>query len=149
MKGNPMNIEDRNAIIAACTDLAIRYAYHVDFGQIDALLDLFIDDAEAKLPGASLSGKQAIRSYFEAVFASKRSFLHCLSNFLIEPQDQDSATGTIYLVAYAAQDSEVSGPLPLSGPSAVGTYHDVYRRTDVGWRLAKRDTVISFAALPS
>jgi len=85
----------------ALEDLMTDYCYAVDtLTDLDALLDLFTDDAvldfsDIGLP--AMPGKDEFRKFYERVFADMTHHQHYLSNFRIESFAQDTAATRAYV----------------------------------------------------
>ncbi len=90
-------LEERIALQEQMTE----YCYRVDnIGEIEALLDLFTDDAlldfsEIGLP--YMDGKPAFRKFYEDVFADMSHHTHDIGNFRVDAYDGDSAAMRAYV----------------------------------------------------
>lgn len=139
-----MHPNDTAAIERACTALSHAYARAVDFRDQDALVELFTPDAILTV-GESLEGRDAIRAWIRARPDEVRS-RHVISNAFVDVIDADSARGIAYLTLYRHEGPESlrHGPVPLSGPAAVGHYEDRFVRTADGWRFSTRRLQLAF-----
>ena len=56
------------------------------------------------------------------------------------------ARGISYLSLYRliGQESLEAGPVPFTGPAAIGHYEDRFKRTDQGWRFEHRKLMLAF-----
>ncbi len=139
-----MNKSDIREIEAACTQLSIAYARHIDFGAYDAFVDLFTEDAILEL-GFKLDGRDAIRTSMSKRSSRLRS-RHILTNIFIEVENAEQATGISYLTLYRhmGDESLQADPIEFQTPAAVGHYADEFRLTEQGWRIAHRRLAFAF-----
>lgn len=114
--------------------LTHRYALLLDTATDDGIDQVFTEDAvfdgsAIELP--VLTGREAIRGFWRAVFELTTHTAHVATNHIVESADGDSTTGTHYLRAEM---------LYKDGSSTLITVlnTDTYRRTDEGWRIAHR-----------
>jgi uncharacterized protein (TIGR02246 family) len=117
---------------AAIRDLVARYNSNGDAGRLDAMLELFLPDAVVEVNGRSLNGIAAIRSFFEEAASATRSrrggyVRHFTATHQIDFADRETAHGRCYFQA-----------LTEIGLDHWGRYVDEYRRTEGGWRFARR-----------
>ena len=128
----------------ACTELSVGYARHVDFGEYDAFVELFTDDAVLNL-GFKLEGKEAIKQSMTKRSPELRS-RHVMTNIHIEVLSETEAKGISYLTLYRHQGPESleAAPVEFRTPAAVGHYADQYHKTDAGWRIANRRIELAF-----
>ena len=136
-------VEERE-IKAACTELSIAYARHVDLAEYDAFVDLFTDDAVLNL-GFKLEGRAAIEKSMTKRSSELRS-RHVMTNIHIEVLSATEAKGISYLTLYRHQGPESldAAPVEFHAPAAVGHYADEYRKTDQGWKIAHRRIELAF-----
>ncbi|MEZ5656423.1 MAG: nuclear transport factor 2 family protein [Sphingobium sp.] len=91
------SLEERIAL----QDLMTDYCYAVDkLKDVDALLDLFTDDAvldfsDIGLP--AMPGKETFKKFYDAVFADMSHHTHYISNFRVESYDGDKAVMRAYV----------------------------------------------------
>ncbi len=134
-----MSIEDRLAI----QEVIARYSYAYDSQNPEAFAQLFVENAvfEIFVPGRAgpalhLGSRAAIREWADRRLHERRdrfSSRHYQSGILFDELTRDSArTRTMVLVTH----QERAGSAPR--PTASGVYHDQWRRTEAGWRLAHR-----------
>lgn len=135
---------DEREIQAACTELSIAYARHVDFGDYDAFVDLFTDDAVLDL-GFRLEGRSAIKKSMTKRSPELRS-RHVMTNIHIEVLSETAAQGISYLSLYrhVGPESLEKGPVNFQTPAGVGHYTDEYRLTGAGWKIANRRLELAF-----
>ncbi len=117
----------------AITDVFHAYAFHFDRNEPEAVADLFTDDAVVDYGPevAPMVGRSAI---LERVAAGQRDTFaatsHHVSNVSVAILDPEHATGVAYLYAWHRyRNGAPDGHL-------WGQYHDTFRRTADGWRIA-------------
>ena len=126
--------DDRQEIL----DVIAAYAHAVDDRDIDRIVGCFAPDGRIDFEGGRTSGEghAGIRAAYEAAFAAPALALpatstHLMANTLVTV-DGDTAHAETSAVAFHA-----------SGPRGAVTtrglrYSDDFRRTDAGWRIARR-----------
>jgi hypothetical protein len=69
-----------------------------------------------------------------------------ISNVFIDVLGPDEARGISYFTLYLhhGEESLRFGPVPLTGPAAVGHYEDRFVRTGDGWRFRSRRRQVAF-----
>ena len=132
MSDGLQHLLDRQAI----ADLTIAYTYALDTKNWDALDDVFVPEATARLT-ESLSGRDAIKTRIRRALEQLDVSQHMISNHRIEI-DGDRATGCCYLQAQHVRDAAPGPPNFI----VAGRYDDRYVRTSAGWRIEHRDLVI-------
>jgi hypothetical protein len=139
-----MKTEDRELIVRECSQLALAFAIHVDFGHADACANLFAEDGVFERKGKVLQGRAQILAAQRARPAGLRTRHFCQTPW-ITVIDESHAEGITYFANYRHEsDGPLAGPAPLLGPSAVGEFHDRYVRTSEGWRIAARKAKAAF-----
>jgi 3-phenylpropionate/cinnamic acid dioxygenase small subunit len=131
----------------ALTELVHRYAAAVDERQFDSVVELFTEAAELTLPDPPTalepvlrhSGHAAIGAAMAAVAATIRTEHAIVGEVFDAGQRPDNARGRIACVAHhwsqrGDQLTDVVWHL---------RYDDEYRRTDAGWRFARRTVTIN------
>lgn len=123
-------IEDRIAI----QDLMVAYAHAVDtVSDIDAVLDVFTEDAVFDLSGIGLApqlGHEGIRAFFTNVFANMEHHAHYLTNFALTAFDGDTASMRAYVIGMGqGKDGRAV--------TVNGRYYFDVRRTDAGWKATR------------
>jgi ketosteroid isomerase-like protein len=118
----------------AIYELRSAYAWHYDSPDLDALVDIFTEDAVCEFgPYGRWDGRAEIRAGFaENVGAPDNHFpsLHAVTN----PQiaiDGDEATGRWFLLDFVLTGGP--GELPFR---VAGVYQDRYRKVDGRWLIA-------------
>lgn len=129
----------------AIEQLLNRYCHKLDRGEIDAVIELFADDAVLipEYEGSAIhSGRDAVRAWYTRyganTVAAVRGLRHKISTAMIDV-DGDTAASVCYLDADAI--SLVNGRRTLSG----GRYEDRLVRTPAGWRITERRIIVDYA----
>ena len=122
-------------IVEACRNLVMDYAIHRDGGNHDAYAALFTEDATLSVLGETFAGRTAIHNRV-AMAKDAPATRHLMSTVRITPHGNDRATGISYATVYVAPASD--GVIDVEGFAAIGEYHDTFRRTDDGWKIASR-----------
>ena len=118
--------------------LAALYSHNFDRLNLDALVDLFTDDAVCEFSsGIPLVGRDAIRAHYTRSFAKwgtqgPFSTMHAVTNHWIELTGPDRAEGRCYLVDFAIKDAQTN-PLVF-----LGVYDDEYRKVAGRWKIHQR-----------
>ena len=132
----------------AIRNLVAAVAQLADNGTIDDYIAVFTDDAVWEMPdnpvvgvaGSTRVGHDEIRAGVverraAGVQGPGSNALHVISTTRISIDGDDEATGHVYWQFFG---DTVSTPTLRS----MGQYHDTYRRTTSGWKLARRSIVI-------
>ncbi len=107
--------------------LAYRYALAIDSRDIDALVDLFVDDVQV---GRESFGHAALRESFERQLRGVGITILFVGNHLIDLEDDDHAKGTVYCKNEAQQgDRWIHQAIQ---------YRDTYERRDGRWLFVRR-----------
>jgi ketosteroid isomerase-like protein len=129
-------------IVVACTQLVTDYAFYRDRPNADAVASLFTADATFNLMGKQFVGREAIRARV-AAGAGGAVFRHLVSTINIEVSNSgESARGVTYVVVYRGSAADLPQELPER--PTIGEYHDEFRLTQEGWKIAKRAFVPVF-----
>jgi len=126
----PTRIEeriDRLESLDEIRQLPHHYALAIDSRNLDALVELFVDDVQV---GPSEAGRGALRNWFKDALSRIETSIHFVANHTIEFQDADHATGVVYC------RDEVERP----GDWRIGyiQYWDRYERRSGRWYFARR-----------
>lgn len=139
--------ERKLAIEWTCHRLALSFFAHNDAGEYDALAALFTEDGEFARPtdpDNPVRGRQAIHEAFVSR-PGGRVTRHVCSNLLVEALSEDRARGSMYVVLYMGEAGDTAKLGVRAKPvQLVGEYHDEYRLTDEGWRIARRTGNVTF-----
>jgi hypothetical protein len=111
-------------------ELSHRYALAIDSRDLDALVDLFVEDYE--IPDGR-RGRGALREWFTTILSSYATSIHFVGNHIIslDANDPDRASGSVYCRC----ELEVGQQWIVS----CLLYRDVYERSTSDWRFRKRD----------
>ena len=141
-----MEDTERLLIERACERLVTQYCHFVDHGEAARVAGLFTEDGVWSSPETTMAGHAAIRAGFQRrqdnVALMSR---HVCSNLLIDVESVELAHGVVYLTLYRNRGEAGRRVSPSAAPSIIGEYRDIFRRTDLGWRFARRDISVSFA----
>lgn len=119
----------------AIEDLNSAFTHHLDHGEIDALVELFTDDALYTHGERRSEGREEIAALFRKRAAGVRTSRHLCSGLRIEIESAGSATGTSVCLSFA---DDGAPPLPAT-PFLVADFDDVYVCGDDGrWRFRER-----------
>jgi hypothetical protein len=121
-------------IRAACERIALDYAFFADNARKADLASLFAEDGAFHLFGKIHVGPAAVLASLDT--GATVSTIHSLSNHRVEVISETEARGTAYVTVFVF-DTTAPPPVAIS-PAVVGAYHDLYRKTDAGWRFARR-----------
>jgi 3-phenylpropionate/cinnamic acid dioxygenase small subunit len=108
----------------AITDLLARYCLALDLDDADAWVALFTSDATYEVYGRTYRGHSGLRE----MIAAAPGGLHLGGPPVIEMVDRDRARTTQNLLFVDR----------TSGASRSAVYDDELRRTEDGWRIARR-----------
>ena len=128
-----MDIETRLSL----EDLNGDFCYHLDHGNVDALLDLFCEDATYS-HGKRVSNTRAeIRELFQRRQAETiRTSRHLQTGLRVKRTGIKTATGESVCLTFAADEPP---PIYSASPYLVADFLDEYRCCSDGkWRIAKR-----------
>ena len=112
--------------------LVARYCHLLDDGRWDDFADLWAEDAELVLHGATTTGRDAIRESIEASQPPERRGRHLAVNLDVVV-DGDRATNECDFMFWA-KDREGTATLMF-----LGRYADALVRTAGVWRFARRE----------
>lgn len=133
-----MNSEDIAAIEAACIRLQQRYGTLAD-RQDPAFRELFTPDAVITLPDLPpFAGLEAILAGQAQWKASGAVMRHLCTNFTVEVESRDRATGLCYLTSFRADPPAGERPPYAWAAPAIGEYHDVFTRVGGRWLFKSR-----------
>jgi hypothetical protein len=121
------------------TDTLYRYGSSIDDKNRAGLRRVFTDDATARFGGREwlTGGDQIVDWIFER--SKDRGWAHHhLSVFQVDVEG-DTARSLTYLTAH-----DTAADAPGTVWVTIGRYHDELRRTDAGWRIARRDMEVGW-----
>lgn len=143
-----LSFEDRLRIEHACTRLVLDYSHFADRREMAAWADLFAEDAEMVLWGATQRGRAAIRAAVGDGSAETASF-HSVSNIRIDVISATEARGEVGATVFIMPVKDGVAQAPDLSPAIIGQYRDVYRKTPEGWRYARREFVATMTRTPA
>ena len=134
-----MSIEEKLAI----HEMIAQYSYTYDGKDAEGFAQLFVEDGVFEIfvpgktgPSVRLQSRKAIREWAAQRLQDRHGRFtsrHHQSGILFDELRSDSAlTRTMVLVTH--QDVTEAAPRPTDS----GVYHDQWRKTHEGWRLAHR-----------
>jgi ketosteroid isomerase-like protein len=131
---------DRLESTEAIRQLVSKYGVLVDSRNIDALLDLYVDDFRVT---RELRGRDALRTSFVHMLGSNAPFtttIHFVGNQTIDfdESDPDRATGVVYCRA--------EHEFPELWVVATLQYWDTYERRDGAWKFTRRQLKAFYVA---
>lgn len=118
--------------------LVVRVAQYADgLGSVDEYAELFTVDAEWMMPGAPRIGREDIRAgslerRAEGTVGPGSHSHHMIAGTAVVFVDPDTAVADSSWMFFVNTDTRPELRL-------VGHYRDTARRTDEGWRLARRE----------
>lgn len=120
----------------ALEDLNAAFTHHLDHGEVDALVELFTDDALYTHGARRSQGKAEIETLFrKRATGGPRTSRHIYSGLRFTIDSADHASGHSVCLSFA-QDG--APPLPAT-PFLVADFDDVYvRGRDGRWRFGER-----------
>ncbi|AMK19580.1 MULTISPECIES: nuclear transport factor 2 family protein [Sphingobium] len=127
---------ERQAIEAECNRLVVAYAVLVDRRRYDEMVALFTEDCLFERPGVEAKGSEALRAFLDsrpATIATR----HLCSHPFFERVGADEATAITYVTIFHGEGSD-EGPNEVPGVAGLAEFHDVFRLTPNGWRIAHR-----------
>ena len=126
----PSRMTDREEIF----DLAVRYATALDSRDWPLLRSCFLPDVVGVYEGlGEVHGYEGIEDLCRRALEPLDVSQHILSNFVVQLHG-DEADFSCYLHAQHVKQDAKGGPLFV----VAGQYTDVHRRTDEGWKIARR-----------
>ena len=128
--------QETTEIRTALADLNAAFAYHLDHGELEALVDLFSEDALYTHGERRSEGRQEIETLFRRrTAAGPRTSRHIYSGLRVEIDSHELARGSSVCLSFAADGLP---PLPAT-PFLVADFIDVYiLSADKKWRIRER-----------
>ena len=112
------------------------YSHLMDSGQIDALANLFTEDAVCEFGPeyGNWEGRETIRTNYHDVFDAQDQFsaMHHITNHYIDMTGPDSAVGRSYLIDVVKTTSPEDQPIVW-----FGLYDEQYQKVDGNWLIKK------------
>lgn len=111
------------------------YSHFMDDGQIDALADLFTEDAVCEFGEfGNWEGRETIRTNYKGVFGGQEKFsaMHHCTNHYVDLTGPDTATGRCYLIDVMTKKQPDEQPIVW-----FGLYDEHYRKVDGQWLISR------------
>lgn len=124
------------------THVIHEYARLVDLNRTDEQAMCFTADGVADYYGTDVVGRNAIATLLGPAVDRWIASCHTISNIQIDLTSAATATSVCYVHAWHRVDPSGDGDFEVRGQ-----YHDQWRRTGEGWRIARR-TFLTMAATP-
>jgi len=137
MGADTLTGQERIEIRLALEDLNSAFTRHLDHGEVEALVDLFSEDALYTHGRRRSEGRAAIEQLFRnRAAAGPRTSRHLYSGLRIDIVGRRRASGTSVCMTFAGPGEP---PLSPAMPILVADFNDVYVRCDDGrWRFQER-----------
>ena len=128
---------ERLKIRVALEDLNTAFTYHLDHDEVDALLDLFVDDVYYTHGARESRSKADLERVFRSRSATApRTSRHVYSGLKLHIESATRARGTSVCMTFGKYGLP---PLEPAIPTLVADFNDVYVRCDDGqWRFQER-----------
>jgi len=128
---------ERLAIRVALEDLNTAFCYHLDHNEVDALLELFVDDVYYTHGSRVSHGKAELEQVFRSRSASQpRTSRHLYSGLRLDIDSATRARGTSVSLTFGQYGEP---PLSPAIPTLVADFVDAYERgADGQWRFRER-----------
>jgi ketosteroid isomerase-like protein len=112
------------------------YSHLMDSHQIDALADIFTEDAVCEFGPeyGDWEGRETIRTNYKGVFEGQEQFgaMHHITNHYIDMTGPDTAKGRSYLLDAVTTVEPEEQPIMW-----LGLYDEEYRKVDGQWLISK------------
>lgn len=128
---------ERLTIRVALEDLNTAFCYHLDHNEVDALLELFVDDVHYTHGSRISHGKAELEQVFRSRSAENpRTSRHLYSGLKLEIESTTRARGTSVNLTFGQYGEP---PLSPAVPTLVADFVDAYVRGEDGrWRFKER-----------
>jgi len=128
---------ERLTIRVALEDLNTAFCHHLDHNEVDALLELFVDDVYYTHGSRISRSKAELEEVFRNRSATEtRTARHMYSGLKLDIESAIRARGTSVCMTFAAYGEP---PLSPAIPTLVADFVDEYVRSDDGrWRFKER-----------
>ncbi|HMF84085.1 MAG TPA: nuclear transport factor 2 family protein [Acidimicrobiia bacterium] len=126
---------DRVESVEAIRQLVSRYALATDSRDLDALVELFVDDVQV---GAEARGRDALRTFFERSLREVGITILFVGNHVIDFDHDDHARGVVYC----------RGEVQVDDRWVVQAiqYRDTYERRNGVWYFVRRKHLLWYGA---
>lgn len=120
--------------VEAIHRLIFDYAYHLDMNHPEELAALFVADCEVVYgPKFGATGREAFAKTLEGIGEYFQGTSHHVTNIVVDFTSADEATARSVLYAWHRYTKD------RPDGHVWGQYHDVFVRTDDGWRFKRRE----------
>jgi ketosteroid isomerase-like protein len=126
---------DRLESTGAIRQLVARYALATDARDLDALVELFVDDVQV---GEDRRGRDALRAFFDRSLRDVGITILFVGNHVIDFDDDDHARG----VVYCRGEVQVDDRWVIQAIQ----YRDAYERRDGAWYFVRREHLLWYGA---
>ena len=115
--------------------------HYVDHHEYEDAVKLFTEDADWKVMGLNLKGREEI---LEALYGGlgNDTIRHVLTNVIVTVIDDDNAESWSYNSIYYSREGRIEDrdkPLPFDGPHRFGDGFARLKRVDGEWQIAARE----------
>ena len=137
MPAAPLTPLELIEIRLALEDLNTAFCYHLDHDDVDALLELFVDDIYYTHGSRVSRGKSELEQVFRSRSATeRRTARHLYSGLKLDIESATAARGTSVCMTFGAYGEP---PLSPAIPTLVADFVDAYvRGSDGRWRFKER-----------
>ncbi len=131
---------DRMESESSCRALVAAFPYHIDNRHYEEVVGLFTEDGCFERPGVSVQGHAQLRQML-ADRPKNVATCHFCGPTVFTAMADDAVSAVTYFTLYQAAIPETGFPA-FNKPAAIAEYHDTFRRTPQGWRIATRKAVV-------
>ena len=128
----------------ACSALVACFPHYIDHGRYDDVIDLFVEDCTFERPDIHVHGREELRRMLNARPTNIATRHVCATPVFTSVASTEAASIT-YFVLYRAEHSGTRVPT-FDRITAVAEYHDLFRLTESGWRIARRHVVVAMVS---
>lgn len=134
------------AMVIGCERLEHDYAIYRDRGDAEAFANIFTEDGEwARSNGRIIKGRAAISEYVNSLDRSEpEAHMQLTGTVQIKPVDATTANGVSYAIVLEAPIPEAGLPATNNSFQVGSESRSVYKLTDDGWKIAKREYTTLF-----
>ncbi len=131
----PAAVSDVERLLAyeEIRQLAARYALAVDSRDLDALVELFVDDVRAT---REAKGRDALRRFFSDALRADPVSILTIGTHVINLVDRDHAFGTVYCTCEIGDEGR--------WVRQAIAYEDTYERRDGQWYFVRRNHLLFY-----
>lgn len=124
----------------ACADVITSFAYFIDHRDFNSATALFTEDAIFERPDLTARGRDEIAAIWATRPPSVITRHLCQAPFFMEVGLESASCVTGFTLYHV--DHHTEGLPLLNGPRVVAEFHDRFRRTTDGWRIAHRKSIV-------